>query len=91
MPDVPTLQEAGLKGVVLESWYAAFAPLGTPPAVIARLNADEQGVADQASRDNCCKTATEAVGGTPERARQLGACGLGEVCAADGELNIRAG
>ena len=30
MPEVPTLQEAGYKGVALESWYAAFAPLGTP-------------------------------------------------------------
>src|SRR6185369_12705154 len=28
MPEVPTLQEAGYKGVALESWYAAFAPLG---------------------------------------------------------------
>src|SRR5215212_5045935 len=40
MPDVPTLQEAGYKGVALESWYAAFAPLGTPPDIIARLNAE---------------------------------------------------
>src|SRR3954462_13477577 len=39
LPDVPTLQETGLAGLTLESWYAAFVPVGTPPAVIARLNA----------------------------------------------------
>src|SRR6266542_2277652 len=30
LPEVPTLQEAGFKGLVLETWYAAFVPLGTP-------------------------------------------------------------
>src|SRR5258705_3500889 len=40
MPDVPTLLEAGFKGLSLESWYGTFAPLGTPPAVVARLNAE---------------------------------------------------
>src|SRR5262249_33679849 len=38
LPEVPTLQEAGFKGLVLETWYAAFVPLGTPPSAIARLN-----------------------------------------------------
>src|ERR1041384_2437379 len=37
MPDLPTLQETGYPGVALESWFAAFAPLGTPPARLARL------------------------------------------------------
>src|SRR5262249_6548858 len=32
LPEVPTLQEAGFKGLVLETWYAAFVPLGTPPS-----------------------------------------------------------
>ena len=36
--EVPTLEEAGFKGLVLEAWYGAFAPPGTPPAIIARLN-----------------------------------------------------
>jgi tripartite-type tricarboxylate transporter receptor subunit TctC len=39
LPEVPTLEESGFPGLVLESWYAAFVPLGTPPALIARLNA----------------------------------------------------
>lgn len=72
MPDLPTLQEAGYKGVVLESWYAAFAPLGTPPAIVARLNAEfDKAMRDQASRDTLFKTATETVGGPPEKLAKL--------------------
>ena len=39
LPDVPTFEEAGMKGIVLETWYGAFVPSGTPAPVIARLNA----------------------------------------------------
>jgi tripartite-type tricarboxylate transporter receptor subunit TctC len=67
MPDIPTLQEAGYPGVALESWYAAFAPIGTPPAIVARLNADMgKACADAATREALAKTATEAVGGTTD-------------------------
>jgi len=34
------LQDAGFKGLVLETWYAAFVRVGTPPSIIARLNAE---------------------------------------------------
>jgi tripartite-type tricarboxylate transporter receptor subunit TctC len=37
MPDLPTLQEAGLDGYVVMSWQGLFAPAGVPPAVVARL------------------------------------------------------
>jgi tripartite-type tricarboxylate transporter receptor subunit TctC len=37
-PDLPTVAEAGVPGYVAESWYGLYAPAGTPPAVIARLN-----------------------------------------------------
>jgi tripartite-type tricarboxylate transporter receptor subunit TctC len=40
LPEVPTLEEAGFKGLVLEAWYAAFAPKGTPPAIVARRNTE---------------------------------------------------
>ena len=36
---VPTVAESGVPGYVADSWYGLFAPAGTPPAVIARLNA----------------------------------------------------
>jgi tripartite-type tricarboxylate transporter receptor subunit TctC len=39
LPDVPTLDEQGIKDVYADNWYALFAPAKTPAAVIAKLNA----------------------------------------------------
>ena len=39
LPDVPTLDEQGIKDVYADNWYALFAPARTPAAVIAKLNA----------------------------------------------------
>jgi tripartite-type tricarboxylate transporter receptor subunit TctC len=36
-PDIPTIDEAGVKGYEMSFWFAAYVPAGTPPAVIARL------------------------------------------------------
>jgi tripartite-type tricarboxylate transporter receptor subunit TctC len=38
LPDVPTMQEAGVKDFQFTQWLALLAPAGTPPAVVARLN-----------------------------------------------------
>jgi tripartite-type tricarboxylate transporter receptor subunit TctC len=38
-PDIPTLEEAGLPGVEAYSWYGMWAPAETPPAIVARLQA----------------------------------------------------
>jgi tripartite-type tricarboxylate transporter receptor subunit TctC len=38
LPDLPTLDEAGLKGYENSSWSAVAAPAGTPPAIILRLH-----------------------------------------------------
>jgi tripartite-type tricarboxylate transporter receptor subunit TctC len=40
LPDVPTATEAGLKGYDLDSWFALYAPAGTPQAVVQQLNAE---------------------------------------------------
>ena len=39
-PDVPTLAEAGLAGYEVGSWQGVFAPAGTPPEIVKRLNAE---------------------------------------------------
>ena len=39
-PDVPTLAESGLPGYEAGSWYGLAAPRGTPPEIIATLNAE---------------------------------------------------
>jgi tripartite-type tricarboxylate transporter receptor subunit TctC len=38
LPDVPTIAEAGVPGYEATSWFGMFAPAGTPPDVVAKLN-----------------------------------------------------
>ncbi|WP_155808286.1 tripartite tricarboxylate transporter substrate binding protein [Bordetella petrii] len=40
LPEVPTLQEAGLQGFNMGTWFGVLAPAATPPDVVARLNAE---------------------------------------------------
>ncbi|OYU98568.1 MAG: MFS transporter [Burkholderiales bacterium PBB5] len=40
LPDVPTLEEAGLKGFDIGTWFGVLAPAATPKEVVARLNAE---------------------------------------------------
>ena len=39
VPDIPTSDEAGVPGLYMSGWFGLFAPKGTPPDVIAKLNA----------------------------------------------------
>jgi len=39
LPDIPTVDEAGLPGLYINIWYGLWAPKGTPGAVIRKLNA----------------------------------------------------
>lgn len=40
LPDVPTLEEAGLKGFNIGTWFGVLAPVATPKDVVSRLNAE---------------------------------------------------
>ena len=39
MPDVPTMQEAGLQGFDVVNWFGLWLPAGAPPAIVQRLHA----------------------------------------------------
>jgi len=68
LPDVPTYQEAGLSPIEESSWYALFAPKGTPPRVVARINADMTRILaspDMKARE--LRMGFRLAGGTPER------------------------
>jgi tripartite-type tricarboxylate transporter receptor subunit TctC len=39
-PDVPTMAEAGVTGLDVDSWLGIFAPAKTPPEIMAKLRAD---------------------------------------------------
>jgi tripartite-type tricarboxylate transporter receptor subunit TctC len=38
LPNVPTYQEAGVKGAELDAWFMMFGPSGLPPDILTRLN-----------------------------------------------------
>jgi tripartite-type tricarboxylate transporter receptor subunit TctC len=72
LPDVPTYQEAGIKGLVLDQWLGVFVPAGTPPAVAARLNAEvNKALAEPAIRDSFLQSAQEPVGGSADAFARL--------------------
>jgi tripartite-type tricarboxylate transporter receptor subunit TctC len=59
-PDVPTIDEAGVKGYVIGYWFAAYAPAKTPQPVIARLNE----LLTKAAKSPAANTAFYATSGT---------------------------
>ena len=40
MQDIPTIAEAGVPGDEFTSWFGMFAPAGTPPDVIEKINVE---------------------------------------------------
>ncbi|RYF16263.1 MAG: tripartite tricarboxylate transporter substrate binding protein [Comamonadaceae bacterium] len=72
LPDVPTMAESGVRGFDVASWNALAAPAGTPPAVIAKLNAEVNKVlADPGVRKQLADLNVTARGGPPEQLRDL--------------------
>ncbi|WP_159994652.1 tripartite tricarboxylate transporter substrate binding protein [Roseomonas sp. 18066] len=68
LPDVPTFAEAGIPGIVIDSWFGFMAPAGTPPATIARLNAAfNKALEDPVIRRRLEEAAVVPLGGSPER------------------------
>ena len=61
LPDVPTIEEAGVKGYDMGYWFAAYVPAGTPAPVIGRLNELLQAAAKSAA----AKTFFESAGSEP--------------------------
>lgn len=71
LPDVPTFAEAGVPDLVADSWVGILAPAATPPAVLARLNAELNAVLnDPAVRERLATLGIEPTPGTPEQFRQ---------------------
>ena len=68
LPQVPTIAEAGFPGVADDTWIAMFAPAGTPPAIIQRLNeAINQMLQTADMRERLGAMAFESVGGTTQQ------------------------
>jgi len=67
MPDVPTLQEAGMAGYDAGIWIGLLAPKATPPAIIEKLSAAANAALDNAEVRSALKgQGTDPVGGSPK-------------------------
>jgi tripartite-type tricarboxylate transporter receptor subunit TctC len=67
LPELPTMAEAGVPGVISATDYAIYAPAGTPKEIVARLNREVNAVLEMADlRAKLSAQGIEAVGGTPE-------------------------
>jgi tripartite-type tricarboxylate transporter receptor subunit TctC len=71
LPEVPTLEESGYK-VVLDAWYGAFVPPGTPDHIVSKLNSEmNEALKDARLLETFKAGAVEAIGGTPEEIGKL--------------------
>jgi len=68
LPDVPTMTEAGAANdILVPTYFALLAPAGTPPAIIARLNAEmKNALADPQVVDRLAGAGLVPNGGSPE-------------------------
>ena len=73
LPDVPTLDEAGLKGFDLGTWFGILAPGATPKEIVTRLNTEMVKIIHSAEfRKKMADIGAEPIGNTPEQmARQI--------------------
>jgi tripartite-type tricarboxylate transporter receptor subunit TctC len=72
LPDVPTVAESGLPGFEASVWYALLAPAGTPPAVVAKLNAAANDfLKTSKAKDLFGKLGVQAAGGTPAHLKKF--------------------
>lgn len=68
LPEAPTLLEAMPNGFDIEAWFGIWAPAGTPPEIVRKLNADISAVlADPEFRAKLASDGSEVVAaGTPD-------------------------
>ncbi|NYT80016.1 tripartite tricarboxylate transporter substrate binding protein [Alcaligenaceae bacterium] len=70
LPDLPTVAESGMEGYELTPWFATFAPAGTPPEIIAKLNQSMlKAMETDRVKQIFATIGAEKIGSTPEELR----------------------
>ncbi len=65
-PDIPTLDESGLKGFSITAWVAMVAPKGTPGEIVAKLNGEiNRIIKDRAFAEKIIAMGVDPIGDTP--------------------------
>jgi len=66
LPDVPTVGESGVPGYDVAVWWGLLAPAGTPPAIVAKVNAEVKGIlAEPETQKRLAAEAAEPIVLTP--------------------------
>jgi tripartite-type tricarboxylate transporter receptor subunit TctC len=72
LPDIPTVAEAGVPGYAAMQWYGLVVPAGTPPAIVARLNAEAvKALHTDELKEKLSTDGAEPVGSTPSEFAKL--------------------
>jgi tripartite-type tricarboxylate transporter receptor subunit TctC len=67
LPDLPTVAESGLPGFDIGAWNGLLAPAGTPPALIAKLNAAiVKMTTDPVTKEHASSQGAELISDTPQ-------------------------
>ncbi|HQN13875.1 MAG TPA: tripartite tricarboxylate transporter substrate binding protein [Quisquiliibacterium sp.] len=68
LPAVPTFTELGIPGMEFSNWFGVFAPAGTPPDIVQRLNRELNAVMRSPEvLERLERAGADAAGGTPEQ------------------------
>ena len=71
-PEVPTMRELGMPAIDVDTWYGAFAPVGTPAPILAKWNSELSALLRLPDiREALAKQGLVPGGGTPERFTRL--------------------
>jgi tripartite-type tricarboxylate transporter receptor subunit TctC len=71
-PDVPTLEEMGVKGAEVDVWYGFLAPKGTPAPILSKLNSELRSILVQPEvKDVLEKQGMDATSSTPQEMQSL--------------------
>lgn len=70
LPDLPTLDQSGLKGYEIVEWYAVAVPVGTPKQIIAKLSGELVGIMSSPDmKEKLSRQNADAAPGEPEELR----------------------
>ena len=68
LPEVPTLNESGVKGYDFSSWIGLLGPTHLPRDIVTKLNAETmKALGDSGLRKKLLESGVEIAGGTPEQ------------------------
>lgn len=72
LPDVPTLKESGYPDYEVTAWFGLFAPAGTPPEIVDRLNAEAgKAIASAELKEKLGALGMETMQGSPQTFAKL--------------------